>query len=99
MWLSVTVIIVCNFLVIFIFIFIVVVFVSLNYIVDAQVCYYGQLRLVGGSSSNEGRVEICIDGQWGTVCDDGWSTTDAMVLVSIFANSKFLMCKAYRFML
>ena len=35
---------------------------------------------MGGSSSNEGRVEICINGQWGTVCDDGWSTTDAMVV-------------------
>ena len=57
-----------------------VVFVSLNYILDAQVCFYGQLRLVGGSSSREGRVEICIDGQWGTVCDVGWSTTDAMVV-------------------
>ena len=28
--------------------------------------------MAGGESSNEGRVEICIDGVWGTVCDGGW---------------------------
>ena len=43
-------------------------------------CSYGQLRLVGGSSENEGRVEICYNNQWGTVCDNGWSTEEAKVV-------------------
>ena len=37
------------------------------------------MRLVGGQSPNEGRVEICLEGQWGTVCDDFWGSVDAQV--------------------
>ena len=25
----------------------------------------------------EGRLEMCVDGQWGTVCDQGFGTPDA----------------------
>ena len=43
-------------------------------------CANDQLRLVGGSFPNEGRVEICINNMWGTVCDDSWGSTDATVV-------------------
>ena len=33
-----------------------------------------------GASSYEGRVELCIDGEWGTICDNFWSDLDAVVV-------------------
>ena len=43
-------------------------------------CLEGDVRLVGGQSQFEGRVEICFNSTWGTACSDTWSHADAVVL-------------------
>lgn len=42
-------------------------------------CTENTLRLVGGTSALEGRLEVCINGDWGTVTNDGWDYRDAIV--------------------
>ena len=40
----------------------------------------GEIRLIGGQIAQEGTVEICVNGTWGSVCDDGWGYEEAEVV-------------------
>ena len=42
-------------------------------------CNNGNLRLAGSTVPSQGRVELCWNETWGTICDELWSTNDANV--------------------
>ena len=38
------------------------------------------MRITGGSSPTIGRVEVCINSTWGTICDGYWNDRNAAVV-------------------
>ena len=56
-------------------------------------CVDGDTRLVDGTNPLEGRVEICFNDAWGTVCDNAFSSADAEVVCRALGepfNGKFI---------
>lgn len=43
-------------------------------------CVTGDIRLIGGILASEGRLEVCINRVWGTVCGATWSTYNSRVV-------------------
>lgn len=54
--------------------------VFLHCLVPGGACTTGSIRLVGGTAPYRGRVEVCVNGTWGTVTDDAWNDRDARVV-------------------
>ena len=46
----------------------------------SRACFDGDTRIVGGDRYYEGVVEICRNGEWGVICDQGWNDISAAVL-------------------
>ena len=42
--------------------------------------YDGAVRLIGGSSQNEGHVQFRYRGMWAAVCDTSWDITDGNIV-------------------
>ena len=56
-------------------------YVFYSFLGDVAVqCEDGAVRLIGGRSLLEGRVEVCDSKKWHTVCDDTWDSKDAQVV-------------------
>ena len=51
-----------------------------NLFAEPENCTEKTVRLADGAIDQEGRVEMCINKVWGSLCSDGWDQTDAHVL-------------------
>ena len=49
-------------------------------LVTEQQCNHGSIRLVGGDTEYEGRVELCSGGSWTSICPAGWDSNEAHVV-------------------
>ena len=67
--------------------------------INAVGCANGAVQLVGGSSQYEGRVEVCLYNQWGTVSDDGWDSDDATTVCRQLGYSSSGKLPAFKLML
>ena len=41
------------------------------------------MRLLDGRRASEGHVEVCLNGEWGTICDDHWDNRNAGVICAM----------------
>ena len=60
-----------------------------------SVCQTGNVRLNGSKVKYEGRLEVCVGEQWGTICDDSWDVATGFVTCQQLGRSgKSLMMNA-----
>ena len=52
----------------------------LTFYLMADACISGKVRLSGSSFANQGRVEVCVNNTWGTICPDYWDSNEAAVV-------------------
>lgn len=64
------------------------------YVSTLALCQDGDIRLVNGPPgvNSSGRVEVCRNEVWGTVCDNGWSQADANLVCTELGYSRYSKC-------
>ena len=54
-------------------------FMTCNTVLRGPCSNEGQVRLRGGGS-DQGRVELCLNGMWGAICASSWDDINASVV-------------------
>ncbi len=49
------------------------------YFIIVVECDDGMVQLVNGEKETEGLLEVCLNGQWGTVCETGFGIMEGVV--------------------
>ena len=65
---------------------------------DTALCSDGDIRVIGETEDDvkdgrlRGRVEVCLRGRYGTICDEEWNHQDASVFCRQLGYSPYGMC-------
>ena len=60
-------------------------------------CTTGDVRLVNGNNTYEGRLELCSAGIWGTVCSFGFGLAEAIVVCTQLNLTSTCKCEIYMY--
>ena len=69
------------------------IFNLLAYTVHLAKCRTGDIRITGSSFARLGRIEVCVNSTWGTICDDYWDNNDASVMCKQLGYSPYGECR------
>ena len=67
-------------------------------LIESGNCMEGSVRLVNGSFTTEGRVEVCSNGIWGSICSNKFTAIDAYVICKELGYGllgKYYECKVF----
>ena len=55
-------------------------------------CNEGDIKLADGPSASKGRLEVCINRTWATVCSGGFGTEESIVACGQLGYQRYGMC-------
>lgn len=60
--------------------------------INFELCQSGDIRLTNGPIPSTGRLEVCVNQMWGTVCSTSWDSTDSKVACVQLGHQKIGLC-------
>ena len=66
-------------------------------ILCTELCINDEIRIVGSPIPSIGRVEVCVNRTWGTICDTTWNEAAASLVCYNQGYSLYGMCKCIMF--